>query len=84
MAIIEIKTIDKTEIVDEFKHLQLREKFSYVDEATGEELSSRYHRSVLAPDSDITGQPQEIQDIANLIWTQAIKDAWANHRATQG
>ena len=27
-------------------------------------------------DTDISGEPQEVQDICNLVWTNEVKEAW--------
>ena len=45
------------------------------------ELSRSFKRHVLHPDSDISGEPQEVQDICNAVWTDAVKAAWANKLA---
>jgi len=42
------------------------------------ELSRSFHRHVLHPDSDISGEPQETQDICNAVWTDEVKQAWAD------
>ena len=42
----------------------------------GEEISRTFERYVLHPDSDMTGQPNEVAAVCNAVWTQEIKDAW--------
>ena len=74
MALEKLTVIDKIEIVGDFKNLQVRE--ATVIEEDGVELTRSFHRYVLAPGSDLTGQPQEIVDIANAVWTQEIVDAY--------
>ena len=44
----------------------------------GAEISYKYHRKVLTPDMDVSGESQQIKDLANENWTQAVKDAWAS------
>ena len=34
------------------------------------------HKKVYTPDMDVSGESQEIQDLASEHWTQAVKDAW--------
>jgi predicted ThiF/HesA family dinucleotide-utilizing enzyme len=42
----------------------------------GSELSKQYHRTSFAPSSDVSAQPQNVQDICNIAWTQAIISAY--------
>ena len=42
----------------------------------GKELSKQYHRSSFVPSSDVSGQPQNVQDICNVVWTQEIITAY--------
>ena len=81
MALTERTEEDKIEVVGAFKHVHVRT--ATVIERGGNEASRTYHRHVLAPDADITGQSAEVQAICNAAWTQAVKDAWAAHLAEQ-
>ncbi len=38
----------------------------------GVELSKTYHRTSFAPESDVSGQPQNVQDHCKLAWTPEI------------
>ena len=70
------KTIvdDKIEIVSDYKHLQIRT--ATVIKEDGEELSRSFHRRVLHPDADVSGEAAEIQGIAAAVWTDEVKAAW--------
>ena len=81
MAITERTEIDKYEIVGQFKHIQCRH--ATIIERDGVEISRSFHRHVIAPDSDVSGEPQEVQDLAALLHTQEVKDAYAAHLAAQ-
>ena len=70
---------DKYEIVTEWKHIQVRE--ATVVEENGTELSRTFHRKVLTPDMDVSGESQEVQDMASALWTDAVKEAWAVKQA---
>jgi hypothetical protein len=53
----------------------------FVREATrimedGKELSKQYHRSSFAPASDVSAQPQNVQDICNVAWTPEVISAY--------
>ena len=47
----------------------------------GVELTRSFHRHVLQPDSDISAEPQEVQDICNAVWSDSVKTAWAEKQA---
>lgn len=74
MAITKTTAIDKIEIVGEYKHIQVRE--ASIIQEDGVELTRSFHRYVLAPGSNLEGQPQEVVSIANAVWTQEIIDAY--------
>ena len=42
----------------------------------GKELSKQYHRSSFAPSDDVSAQPQNVQDICNVAWTQEVISAY--------
>ena len=42
----------------------------------GKELSKTYHRASFAPESDVSAQPQNVQDICNIVWTQEVISAY--------
>ena len=42
----------------------------------GKEISKQYHRSSFVPASDVSGQPQNVQDICNVAWTQEVISAY--------
>jgi hypothetical protein len=65
--------IDKIEVVTDFKHLQIRE----ITDSGG------YHRRVLTPDMDVSGEIEEIQDKAEALWTDEVKASWATFQAEQ-
>jgi phage host-nuclease inhibitor protein Gam len=81
MALTEETVQDKIEIVGDFKHVQVRT--ATVIKRDGEEISRSFHRHVVAPSDDITSESTEVQAICNAVHTQAIKDAYAAHVASQ-
>jgi hypothetical protein len=38
----------------------------------GEEIGRQYHREVFSPGDDVSSAPQEVQDIANVLWTTGV------------
>ena len=47
-----------------------------VVEEDGVELGRSHHRHVVFPGDDVTGEPQEVQDIANALWTADVIAAY--------
>ena len=66
-------TLNKIEVVSDFKHLQIRE----ITDSGG------YHRRVLTPNMDVSSEVQEIKDKAEAEWTDEVKSAWATFQAEQ-
>jgi hypothetical protein len=82
MALTEETVQDKIEIVGPYKHIQVRSARVIFDGDA--EISRSFSRHVVAPDaSDITGESAEVQAICNAVHTQAVKDAYAAHLASQ-
>jgi hypothetical protein len=81
MALAERTEQDKIEVVGSFKHVQVRT--ATVIERDGTEISRSFSRHVVAPNDDITGESAEVQAICNAVHTQAVKDAYAAHLASQ-
>ena len=82
MALTERTVEDKIEIVGDYKMVQVRT--ATVIERDGVEISRSFHRHIVAPDADISGESAEVQAICNALWTQEVKDAYAAHVASQG
>ena len=74
MALTKEQTEDKIEIVGDYKAVQVRT--ATVVKEDGVELSRSFHRHVVQPTDDITGESAEVQAICNAVHTQAIKDAY--------
>jgi len=81
MALTKTVKCDKIEIVGDFKAIQCRQ--ATIVSEDGVELSRSFHRHVLHPDSDISGEPAETQAICTAVWTDAVKSAWATFQAEQ-
>ena len=81
MALTERTVEDKIEIVGEFKHIQVRA--ATIIERDGVEISRSFHRHVIAPDADVSGESAEVQAIAAAVHTDEVKAAYAAHLAAQ-
>ena len=80
MALTEHTQIDQIEIVQQW-NIQVRQCTTI--ERNGEFVSRTFHRWVLTPDSDISGQEQKVQDIANAAWTPKVRQAYETFKAEQ-
>ena len=76
---LEKKTSFDYEIRNEFKHIQERTKTSVVED--GKELSYSYSRRVLSPDADVSAESDEVKALANAVWTDEVKAAYAAAQA---
>ena len=67
----------RTELKEEIlpnKVIQIRT--TTVIEEDGVELARNHHRHVVAPGDDVTGEAQEVQDIAAALWTAEVISAY--------
>ena len=81
MAITKATADDKIEIVGDYKHLNIRT--ATVVSEDGTELSRSFHRRVITPDADVSGESAEIQGIAAAVWTDEVKAAWQTFQEAQ-
>jgi len=77
MALTEETVEDKLEIVGQFKHIQVRT--ATVIKKDGVEISRTFHRHVVGPDADTSGESDDVKAIAAQLHTDAIKTAYAKH-----
>ncbi len=81
MALTESTIQDKIEIVGDYKHIQVRT--ATVIKRDDVEISRSFHRHVVAPNDDITGESTEVQAICAVVHTDAVKAAYAAHIEAQ-
>ena len=67
---------DDYEVRGEYKHINVRTKTSIMED--GAEISYKYHRKVLTPDMDVSGESDELKALAGALWSADIKKAWAD------
>jgi hypothetical protein len=80
MALTEKIEIDRIEIQGDW-NIQVRQ--ATVIEKDGVQVARSFHRWVLTPDMDISGQEQKVQDICNVAWTDEVKSAYETFKAEQ-
>ena len=81
MSITKEIEIAKIEVVGQYKAVQVRT--DTVIKEDDAEISRSAHRHVIHPDDDISGEDAEVQAVANAVWTDAVKAAWADFKANQ-
>jgi len=80
MALTENTSIDQIEVVKDW-NIQVRQ--ATIIERDGEFVSRTFHRWVLTPDMDISGQEQKVKDICNAAWTTEVRQAYETFKAEQ-
>jgi hypothetical protein len=83
MALTEETLNDKIEVVNNGTFSVVQVRTATIIKRDGVEISRSFHRHVVAPDADITGESAEVQAICAAVHTQAVKDAYAAHLAEQ-
>jgi hypothetical protein len=61
MALEKITKVDKIEIVGDYRHVQVRT--ATVIEEDGVEVSRSFHRRVVAPTDDYSGETDEVKAV---------------------
>jgi hypothetical protein len=79
MALEKVVKADKVEIVGDYHHIQVRTATIIYDD--GEEISSSFHRHVIAPGEDCSGEEEWIQSICAATHTPDIIEAYQAHIA---
>jgi hypothetical protein len=72
---LEKKTIMGQIEVGELGTIGLRTDTVVLDD--GVELNRSFHRKVLAPGDDVTGEDAKVQSVANAVWTDEVVAAYA-------
>ena len=73
MALIERQLVDLVELV-QTNHIQVRT--ANIIERDGVEVTRTFHRHVLSPGDDVSGQDPKVQAIANAVWTPEVIAAY--------
>lgn len=76
-----IQTIDMIEVVGN-GHVQVRTRVSVVED--GKEIGSSFHRHVIAPGDDYSGEDAKVQAICAATHTPKVIEAYKAATAAQG
>ena len=80
MAITKQTTIEEIQVAGEYKQIFVLEVTRILED--GVEISKSNHRTSYLPNEDISSLDPQIVNIANVVWTQDVKDAWQTQLAT--
>lgn len=73
MALTEKTIVDLVELVQS-NHIQVRT--ANIIEKDGKEIAKTFHRHVLTPGDDVSGEDPKVQAIANAVWTEEVIAAY--------
>lgn len=75
MALEEVSVVDKIEVLLQGQ-IQVRTRNQVLKD--GVEIAATYHRHVLSPGDDLTGQDPRVIAIAEATWTPEVIQAYQN------
>ena len=83
MALSEATINDKIEVVNNGSWSSVQVRTATVISRDDEEISRSFHRRVVMPDANLSSEDSDVSAICTAVFTQACKDAYAAHLASQ-
>ena len=80
MSLTETKVIDQITVTENGTVLY-REATRILKD--GEQIAQTFHRTSLTPGQDLTGQPENVAAIANVVWTPEVVAAYEAVQAAE-
>ena len=77
MAITKEILVDRCEVLGDYKQLQVRTATRIKED--GVLLSETYHRHVVAPGDDLSGEDALVQSVGAAVHTSAVITAWNDY-----
>lgn len=74
MAITKQISNEAIEVSGQYKIISVK-KVTTISE-NGEVISKSNHRATYSPDTDVSTLDTDVAEIANVVWTQSIKDSY--------
>ena len=74
MSLSKKRIQDKIEIVGEFKTIQIRYADQIIED--GQVLSQTYHRESIESDNEVKAIEHNVKALADIYWTDEIKEAY--------
>jgi len=81
MSLEKVTSVDLIEVIENGS-IQVRTKIAIKED--GVEISSKFHRHVVAPGADVSGEDAKVQAIAASIHTADVIAAYKAATAAQG
>ena len=81
MTIDKTKTIDKIEVVGDYKHIQVRERTDIIE--NGKVISNTYHRYIISPGQGYSNENTDVQAMCKQFHTQEVIDSYTTFLAEQ-
>ena len=80
MALTE-ESID--DLIETIENGSLQVRKARIISDNGVEISRTFHRHVVAPGDDVSGESQRVKDISAAVWTQEVIIAYQAAQAAQ-
>lgn len=77
MAITKETSNETIEVSGQYKIIGVKKITTILED--GNVISKSNHRTTYTPDTDVSTLDSDVAEIANVVWTQAIKDAWQTY-----
>jgi predicted metal-dependent TIM-barrel fold hydrolase len=81
MALTEETINDKIETLSKGTYKVVGVRTATIIKRDGVEISKTFHRKIILPNSDTSGEDADVLAICDTVFTQAVKDAHAAHLA---
>jgi len=81
MALTEETMNDKIEVLQLAGYPVIQVRKATIIKRDEEEISRNFHRHVLTPDADLSGEDADVVAIANTVFTDEAKAAYAAQEA---
>ena len=77
MAITKETSNETIEVSGQYKIIGVKKITTILED--GNVISKSNHRTTYTPDTDVSTLDSDVAEIANVVWTQAVKDAWQTY-----
>jgi hypothetical protein len=74
MALTKQSIVDKIEVVGPYSHLQVRVCERVLED--GEVIAEKFHRHIITPGADTSGEDPRVQAIAGILHTPEVISAY--------
>ena len=81
MALTEETINDKIETLSKGTYKTVCVRTATIIKRDGVEISRTFHRKIILPNADTSGEDADVLAICTTVFTQAVKDAYTAHLA---